>query len=84
MLLFAFYKYAILWIIPKICELKVREEPVEYIGMHFFLFDLMQLALFDNLQTFLKIFHPVQFLIHNQLRYSLHPTLSLLLLILTG
>lgn len=52
--------------------------------MHFLLFDFVQLALLDHLQTFLEIFQPVQFLIDDQLGYGLHPALALLLLVLAG
>lgn len=84
MLFFAFNKHTVLWIISEISKLQVREKPIEYIGMHLFFFDFVQLTLFNYLQTFLKILKPVQFLINNQLRDSLHPTLALFLLILTG
>lgn len=84
MLFFAFYQYTVLWIVTKISDLQVREKSVEYIWMYFFFFDLMKLTLFNDLQALLKIFNPVQFFINNQLRYCLHPTLSLLLLILAG
>lgn len=84
MLFFAFNKYTVLWIISEISELETREKSIEDIGMDFLLFDFMQLTLFNHLQTFLKIFNPVQFLIDDQLRDSLHPTFRFFILIFTG
>lgn len=84
MLFFAFNKHTVLWIIPKISKLKVREKSIEDIGMYFLLFDFMQLTLFNYLQAFLKVFNPIQFLIDDQLSDGFHPTLPFLILILTG